>query len=127
MISKEYSKLRAEKVKEEEERIRRGEEQVQKMMKKVEIEASGVESAIKDLEAAKAAADNLNQDPIMKALNFKDAGIIKQGAFTLALLCLVRYVGDLVQIGGVEGNEHALLAGLQAVIAVVAAAYYFLF
>lgn len=127
ILSQEYSKLRAEKIREEEERIRQGEEQVQKMVKKVEKEANEVQIAMKELEAAKAAADKLNQDPIMKALNFKETGIVKQGAFALALLCGVRALGDLIQIGGVAGNEHAFLAGVQAIIAAVAAVYYFFF
>eukprot|EP00815_Leptocylindrus_aporus_P007634 CAMPEP_0116060218 /NCGR_PEP_ID=MMETSP0322-20121206/6277_1 /TAXON_ID=163516 /ORGANISM="Leptocylindrus danicus var. apora, Strain B651" /LENGTH=399 /DNA_ID=CAMNT_0003544781 /DNA_START=177 /DNA_END=1376 /DNA_ORIENTATION=- len=126
-INEEYLRLREEKYKEEEERIREGEEQVNKMMKKVTEEASEVEAAMKELEAAKAAVEDLSNDPLMKALNFRDAGIVKQGAFTLALLCTARALGDLVQIGGVDGNEHVFLAAVQAAIAVASGLFYFLF
>ena len=126
-INEEYLRLREEKYKEEEERIREGEEQVNKMMKKVTEEASEVEAAMKELEAAKAAVEDLSNDPLMKALNFRDAGIVKQGAFTLALLCTARALGDLVQIGGVDGNEHIFLAAVQAAIAVASGLFYFLF
>lgn len=124
-LSEEYSKLRAQKVKEDEERVRQGEAQVQKMMKKVDKEANEVQIAIKELEEARSKVEELNKDPLMKVLNFKEAGIVRQGAFALMLLCGVRSVGDLTQIGGVAGNEHAFLAGIQALIAVVAGATYF--
>lgn len=124
-MSEEYSKLRAQKVKEDEERVRQGEAQVQKMMKKVDKEANEVQIAIKELEEARSKVEELNKDPLMKVLNFKEAGIVRQGAFALMLLCGVRSVGDLTQIGGVAGNEHAFLAGIQALIAVVAGATYF--
>ena len=126
-INEEYLRLREEKYKEEEERIRKGEAQVNKMMKKVTEEASEVEAAMKELETAKAAVEDLSNDPLMKALNFRDAGIVKQGAFTLALLCTARALGDLVQIGGVDGNEHIFLAAVQAAIAIVSGLFYFLF
>uniref|UniRef100_A0A7S2NXT3 Uncharacterized protein n=1 Tax=Leptocylindrus danicus TaxID=163516 RepID=A0A7S2NXT3_9STRA len=124
IMSAEYSELRKEKEAEEEERLRAGKAQVSKMMEKVEKEAAEVQQAIADLEAAKAKTDG---DPLLKVMNFKNAGVAKQGALTLSLLLALRSLIDLVQIGGVSGNEHAFLAAVQAVISVAAGAFYFFF
>lgn len=124
MISDEYSKLREVKEKEEEERLRSGKRQVTKMMEKVEKEAAEVQQAISDLEAAKIQTDS---DPVLKIMQFKNVGVAKQGALTLSILLALRSFIDLVQIGGVSGNEHAFLAAVQAVISVAAGAFYFLF
>eukprot|EP00816_Leptocylindrus_hargravesii_P006187 CAMPEP_0196820408 /NCGR_PEP_ID=MMETSP1362-20130617/75145_1 /TAXON_ID=163516 /ORGANISM="Leptocylindrus danicus, Strain CCMP1856" /LENGTH=390 /DNA_ID=CAMNT_0042199283 /DNA_START=53 /DNA_END=1225 /DNA_ORIENTATION=- len=124
IMSAEYSELRKEKEAEEEERLRAGKAQVSKMMEKVEKEAAEVQQAIADLEAAKAKTDG---DPLLKVLNFKNAGVAKQGALTLSLLLALRSLIDLVQIGGVSGNEHAFLAAVQAVVSVAAGVFYFFF
>ena len=106
---------------ENEKRMQVAQESMENMLKKVNQETLEVEKAVRDL---KAAQEELGQDPLYK---LKSGGIVKQASLVGTALFSVRAVTELAAMAGPNGEAHTLPALIQGVIALVCAAYFFLF
>ena len=91
------------------------------MLQKVNEETLQVEKAVLEL---KAAQDQLAADPLVK---LKAGGIVKQGALVGAALFSVRAIGEVLAMLGPNGELHTIPALIQGAIAIVCAAYFFLY
>ena len=106
-------------------RMEQAENTMAKLVDRVKTENAEMERAMKDLSVAQ---DQLANDPAMRLLNLKDQGYVKQGALVGTLLFSVRALGDVLAMGfSADSNAHATAALVQGAIALVCAAYFFLF
>ena len=114
-------KRRSDSLKDEEQRLAEAEGSVTRLLDKVKDETLEVEKAMEDL---KKAQDQLLNDPLMKAVDVKSGGIVKQGALAGTLLFSFRTLGELFLLSGPNGSEHGIAAIIQGAIAVACAAIF---
>ena len=114
---------RTELLKKDEARLAEAEGSISRLVDKVNKETLAVEEAIQGLERAK---QEMNSTPLSKIAALKDAGIVKQSSFVLALLFSVRSLTDLVLVVGPNSESHAVAAAVQAGIAIVFALIFLL-
>lgn len=107
----------------EEERLREAERSISGLLERVNKEALEVQNAVDDLEKAKA---ELGDDPLSKAANLKEAGLVKQSALVLGVLLSSRSITDLV-LSATGDSSHLVGAGVQGAIAAVCLLFFFLF
>jgi len=107
----------------EEERLREAERSISGLLERVNKEALEVQNAVDDLEKAKA---KLGDDPLSKAANLKEAGLVKQSALVLGVLFSSRSITDLVLLATGD-SSHLVGAGVQGAIAAVCLLFFFLF
>jgi hypothetical protein len=94
---------------------------MEKMLQKVNEETLEVEKAVRDL---KAAQEELSDDPLYKLRN---GGIVKQASLVGTALFSVRAITEIAAMTGPNGDAHTLPALIQGAIALLCAAYFFLF
>ena len=94
---------------------------MEKMLKRVNEETLEVEKAVRDLEAAQ---EEMSADPLYR---LKNGGIVKQGALVGTVLFFGRAISEVIAMTGPNGEVHTLPALIQGAIALVCAAYFFLF
>jgi hypothetical protein len=94
---------------------------MEKMLEKVNAETLEVEQAVRDLRAAQ---EEMSADPLYR---LKSGGIVKQGALVGTVLFTGRAISEVLAMTGPNGEIHALPALIQGAIALVCAAYFFLF
>ena len=123
-LSRASADARTESMQDEAQRLVEAEGSVSRLVQKVKKETEEVEKAIADLEQAK---DQLNADPLSKAADLKNVGVVKQGAFVGMLLFSLRSMGDLVMIAGPDGGSHITSGAIQGVIAAACAVFFFFF
>jgi len=119
-LTKASSERRTKALEDEEQRLREAEGSVSKLVEKVKRETLEVEKATRELEEL---SSELGQDPLMKAADLKQGGIVKQSALVGAVLFSLRSVGDIAMMGGADGASHGAAALVQGVIALACAAY----
>ena len=122
-MTEESAKVRSDSLKNEEQRLAEAEGSVSRLVGKVKEETQEVEKAVADL---KMAQEELLQDPLMKAVDLKSGGMVKQGALVGTLLFSFRSLGELLLMTGPNGADHGVAAAVQGVIAVACAGYFFL-
>lgn len=106
-------------------RLAEAEESVSRLIKKVAQETASVQQAMDDLERAKNEVSNSQLEE--KALELKKGGIVKQAALVgMALFGSRAFTEAILVVGSPYGNEHFMSAAIQAVVALVCAAYFFL-
>lgn len=103
------------------ERLQVAQASMEKMLAKVNAETLEVEQAVRDL---KAAQEEMSADPLYQ---LKSGGIVKQGALVGTVLFAGRAIGEVLAMTGPNGDVHTLPALIQGAIALVCAAYFFLF
>lgn len=121
-MSEASAKSRSNALKDEEQRLAEAEGSVSRLLNKVKDETLEVEKAVEDL---KAAQQQLLNDPLMKAVDIKSGGIVKQGALAGTLLFSFRSLGELLFLAGPNGAEHGVAAVVQGVIAIAFAVLLF--
>lgn len=113
----------------EKQRISEAEESVTRLIQKVARETEQVQKAMEDLELAKNEASGNGGSGSIEdtAIDLKKGGIVKQAALVGGLLFGSRaFTETILVVGSPYGDEHFVPAIVQAAIAVVCAAYFFL-
>jgi hypothetical protein len=113
----------------EKQRISEAEESVKRLIQKVARETEQVEMAMEELELAKNQVSGQGGSGGIEetALDLKKGGLIKQASLVGGLLFGSRAITELILVvGSPYGDEHFIPAIIQAVIALVCAAYFFL-
>lgn len=105
-------------------RLQNAEQSMERILKRVDVEASAVEQAVSDLQAANT---ELEQDFLWK---LKRGGLPKQAALIGFLLLSVRSILESVQAVTsspmADSEAHLSAALIQGVIALICAAAFFL-
>lgn len=94
------AKERLERTTDEETRLEQAQGSVTRLLSKVNKESKEMEEAMKELQQVQ---EKIDQDPVLKVANFKNAGIVKQSLLALSILFSFRSLSDLVII--VMGNS----------------------
>ena len=113
----------------EKQRMSEAEESVRRLIQKVARESEQVQMAMNELELAKSQVSEQGGGGGIEdtALDLKKGGLIKQASLVGGLLFGSRAFTELILVlGSPYGDEHFLPAVIQATIALVCSAYFFL-